>query len=215
MNKAVIFDMDGVLIDSEIVFTKCLSKAFEAAGYDVPAAEFYRFAGIEFPRKFQTVINEKNLPVTVEELSVHYRNVQKVLLQDFGPMLKPGVLPTLQSLRSAGYRTALCSNSVQERVDKVFADTGLTGLFDVVITGEVVPRRKPDPCIYLLTLDSLGLSPKDCIAVEDSIFGITAAKAAGLVTIEVRDPRFPYQDGLADVTIDNLSQLPKILERFV
>ena len=118
-------------------------------------------------------------------------------------------------MRSAGYRTALCSNSIQERVDKVFADTGLTGLFDVVITGEVVPRRKPDPCIYLLTLDSLGLSPKDCIAVEDSIFGITAAKAAGLVTIEVRDPRFPYQDGLADVTIDNLSQLPKILERFV
>ena len=215
MNKAVIFDMDGVLIDSEIVFTKCASKAFEAAGYDVPEAEFYRFAGIEFPKKFQTVINEKNLPVTVEELSVHYRNAQKVLLQDFGVLLKPGVLSTLQALRSAGYRTALCSNSVQERVDKVFADTGLTGLFDVVITGEVVPRRKPDPCIYLLTLDLLGLSPKDCIAVEDSIFGITAAKAAGLVTIEVRDPRFPYQDGLADVTIDNLSQLPKILERFV
>lgn len=215
MNKAVIFDMDGVLIDSEIVFTKCLSMAFEAADYDVPAAEFCRFAGIEFPKKFQTVINEKNLPVTVEELTVHYRNAQKVLLQDFGVLLKPGVLSTLQALRSAGYRTALCSNSIQERVDKVFADTGLTGLFDVVITGEVVPRRKPDPCIYLLTLDSLGLSPKDCIAVEDSIFGITAAKAAGLVTIEVRDPRFPYQDGLADVTIDNLSQLPKILERFV
>ena len=181
----------------------------------MPAAEFCRFAGIEFPKKFQTVINEKNLPVTVEELTVHYRNAQKVLLQDFGVLLKPGVLSTLQALRSAGYRTALCSNSIQERVDKVFADTGLTGLFDVVITGEVVPRRKPDPCIYLLTLDSLGLSPKDCIAVEDSIFGITAAKAAGLVTIEVRDPRFPYQDGLADVTIDNLSQLPKILERFV
>ena len=91
MNKAVIFDMDGVLIDSEIVFTKCLSMAFEAAGYDVPAAEFCRFAGIEFPKKFQTVINEKNLPVTVEELTVHYRNAQKVLLQDFGVLLKPGV----------------------------------------------------------------------------------------------------------------------------
>lgn len=215
MKKAVLFDMDGVLIDTEIVFARCLSRAFSEAGYPIPEEEFYRFAGIEYGKKMETLIRERGLSVGTEELTRYYRQAQAAELRDFGPLLKPGVLPLLRQLRGEGYLTALCSNSIQSRVEKVFADTGMEGLFDLVVTGENVPLRKPDPGIYLLALERLALSAGECLAVEDSIFGLTAARAAGLTVVEVRDERFPYREGLADHTIVALSQLPPVLKAYI
>lgn len=212
MKKAVLFDMDGVLIDSEPVYAQCLSMAFSQAGYPIPAVDFYRFAGVEFRTKFETVIQERGLSLAAEELAAPYRAAQEKLLLDFGPMLKKGTLSVLKRLRKDGYRLALCSNSGQERVDKVFQDTGMKELFDLIITGDQVSKRKPDPGVYLLAMELLELPAAYCLAVEDSIYGIQAAKSAGLTVAALRDERFPYIEKSAEYVITDLAQLHPILE---
>lgn len=212
LKKAVLFDMDGVLIDSEPVYAQCLSMAFAARGVHIPPEAFYPLAGLEFREKFQLIIRERGLQLNADELAAPYREAQAQMLTDFGPMLRPGAIPLLRWLRDSGCSIALCSNSNQERVSKVFHDTGMDGLFDVVVTGELVPKRKPDPGVYLMGLDLLGLPPEQCVAVEDSTFGIQAAKQAGLTVTVFRDPRFPIRAEEADRTIDSLPQLKQIWE---
>lgn len=212
LKKAVLFDMDGVLIDSEPVYAQCLSMAFAARGVHIPQEEFYPLAGLEFREKFQLIIQQQGLQLNADELADPYREVQRQLLTDFGPMLRPGAVSLLHWLRERGCSTALCSNSNQERVGKVFHDTGMGELFDVVVTGEFVPKRKPDPGVYLMGLELLGLPPEQCTAVEDSAFGIQAARRAGLTVVAFQDPRFPAWAERADKSIDSLPQLKQIWE---
>lgn len=212
MKQAILFDMDGVLIDSETVYARCMSRAFAGLGFNIPETEFYRFAGIEYKRKFETVIKERNLSVEVQELYKRYFAAQKEFLQDFAPLLKKDAPAVLRHLRETGYILALCSNSNQERIEKVFHDTGLAGIFDLVVTGDSVPRRKPDPGVYLSALKTLALPAENCLAVEDSVYGIQAAKSAGLTVAALLDERFPYIEGTADFTMHGWTELNRILE---
>lgn len=212
MKTAVLFDMDGVLIDTETVYARCLSMAFQEKGYSIPASDFYCFAGMEFQTKFETIIRARRLTLAAEELAEPYRAAQRKLLLDFGPLLKKHTAAVLKQLHESGCLLALCSNSNQERIDKVFDDTGIGGYFDRVVTGEHVPRRKPDPGIYLLALETLKIPADRCLAVEDSIYGIQAAKGAGLRVAALRDDRFPYREGSADYVMTELPQVFQILE---
>lgn len=212
MKRAVLFDLDGVLIDTEPVYAQCLSMAFAQAGYSISPQELYPLAGMEFKSKFEIVIRERGLPLAAEDLAGPYRAAQEKLLQDFGPLVKRGTIPVLRRLREEGYRLALCSNSNQERIDRVFRDAGLEGLFDLTVTGDQVPRRKPDPGVYLLAMEALGLTAEECLAVEDSVYGIQAARRAGLAVAVLRDGRFPYTEGSADFVMTQLAQLHGILE---
>ena len=88
MKTAVLFDMDGVLIDTETVYARCLSMAFQEKGYSIPASDFYCFAGMEFQTKFETIIRERGLTLAAEELAEPYRAAQRKLLLDFAKSAK-------------------------------------------------------------------------------------------------------------------------------
>ena len=213
MKQVLFIDMDGVLIDTEIVYARCLRAALRIHGYAVPEEELYAFSGLEFRTKYRRLREEWGVSLPLEQLLTTYRSLQLKELEDFRPLLKPGVLPTLPALREAGYLLGLCTSNERHRVDKVLADTGMTELFSLVLTGESVERRKPAPDIYLQALARISLPREACLAVEDSVFGIQAAKAAGLTVAAIPDRRFPYVEGAADYELESMAQLPCLLKR--
>lgn len=108
---------------------------------------------------------------------------------------------------SDGERMALASSSSKRTIDKVLSDCKIARLFDAVVSGEEFRQSKPNPEIYLHTLERLGLCADDCCCVEDSVPGITAGKAAGLTVIAKREERFGFNQDGADAIIDQISDL--------
>ena len=215
MKKAVLFDMDGVLLDTEPVYAECLQTALSKNGIPIPLQELYTLAGLEVSEKIEAVAHARGILPDTKKIVREYRAAQQIRLRDFSPLLKPDAKELLQTLRSRGYRLALCTNSTAARVAAVFRDTGLGQFFSTVIQADQVTRRKPDPEIYQSAMRDLGLPAEACAAVEDSVFGIRAAKAAGLQTIAVLDSRFPYINGSADRTVQSLRQVTNELETFL
>ena len=215
MKKAILFDMDGVLLDTEPVYAEGLQAALNENGISVPLRELYSLAGLEVGEKIEAVAHARGILPDTEKIVREYRAAQQIRLRDFSQLLKPGAKELLQTLRSRGCRLALCSNSTASRIAAVFRDTGLGDFFDIVIQGDQVRRRKPDPEIYRLAIQELSISAESCAAVEDSVFGIRAAKAAGLQTIAVLDSRFPYINGSADRTVRSLRQVADELEALI
>lgn len=128
---------------------------------------------------------------------------------DYATLLNPGVKETLIELGRRGVRLALASSSSHRNIARVLADCGLGGFFEVVTSGEQFHESKPNPEIYLHTLESLGLSAIDCCCVEDSLPGIAAGRAAGLTVIAKREERFGFTQDAADAIIDSI---PDVLD---
>ena len=215
MKKAILFDMDGVLLDTEPVYAEGLQAALNENGISIPLRELYALAGLEVGKKIEAVAHARGILPDTAKIVREYRAAQQIRLRDFSQLLKPGAKELLQTLRSRGCRLTLCSNSTASRIAAVFRDTGLGDFFDIVIQGDQVRHRKPDPEIYRLAMRELCLPAEACAAVEDSVFGIRAAKAAGLQTIAVLDPRFPYINGSADRTVRSLRQVADELEALI
>ncbi len=189
--KAVLFDMDGVLIDSEEYMAKTGVRALRHYGIEAKESDFAEFVGCGENRYVGGV---------AEKYGVAYRTEMKeYLYQCYGEHVKQeanipeGVLDVLHTLREKGYRLAVCSSA--DRI-KVLMNLGAIGaepeLFDRLITGTDIRNPKPDPEIYLTGAASLGLEPAQCIVVEDAPSGIRAAHAAGIEAIGLATS-FPAQ----------------------
>lgn len=180
--KAVLFDMDGVLIDSEEYMAKTGVRALKHYGIDAQESDFAEFVGCGENRYVGGVAEKYGVPYRTE--------MKEYLYQCYGEQVKQeanipeGVLEVLHTLRERGYRMAVCSSA--DRI-KVLMNLGAIGaeetLFDCLITGTDIKNPKPDPEIYLTGAASLGLEPSQCIVVEDAPSGIRAAHAAGIEAI--------------------------------
>ncbi|EME32058.1 haloacid dehalogenaselike hydrolase [Galdieria sulphuraria] len=195
-NRGIIFDCDGVLIDSEELHRISYNKSFQlhhtGVVWDEPLYEMLQntvgggkekitwyFTKVGWPSGISTE-EEKRLLVN----SIHQDKTQYYieLLRKSTIPLRPGIARFIDEAYARGYRLCVCSaanqravNLVMERVLKERA-----GKFCLVLAGDVVSRKKPDPEIYLLAKDKLGLSRESCVVIEDSQIGLQAAKAAGL-----------------------------------
>ena len=124
----------------------------------------------------------------------------------------PHVRETLDYLKDKGYILALASSSKEYEIDNVLKRCDLKDYFKLIISGEVFKESKPNPEIYLTCIKRLNLEAKECVAIEDSEYGIEAAKKAGLICIAKRDDRFNYDQSKADYFIDNHDEIKDILE---
>ena len=123
----------------------------------------------------------------------------------------PDIIQVMAELKEKGYQIAIASSSPMEDIRQAMLEIELEPYVNLVISGEMFRESKPNPEIYLYTVEKLGKKPCECIAVEDSTFGIQAAKSAGLITFAKRDERFYFDQTPADFIIDRLSQLTAIL----
>ena len=185
--RAIIFDMDGVLVDSEPLFLNAINRLLVQEGVDpVSEVENQEFLiGTTIQETWRQLKLRRPLPLPAETYMQRYDViVREVMMQELAP--QPGVRALIAACRRRGLPVAVASSSRHIWVDLKLAAIGLTGAFDLVLGGDDVTRGKPEPDIYLKAAAGLGLPPEQCIAIEDSPIGIAAAVAAGTCTIAVR-----------------------------
>lgn len=191
MIKAVIFDLDGVIIDSEPVAYSILQELAGRYGYSIPLNDYTtKYLGRTVAMGMQTMVDSFNLPVTPEFLFKCYKE-QEAIKTEEGIPLKPYAKEILQKLKAKGYKTIVASSSIRERAEKILADNGILQYFDDLIFGYEVPRGKPYPDIFLGACKKLGVSPNDAVVLEDSDAGIDAAFSAKIPVICIPDMKHP------------------------
>ena len=184
---AVLFDMDGTLLDTERVYFDSLVGAMESFGYteDVVAL-CHAMVGLPGP-ECEALLHArygKDLPLA--EISLAYARRRDETLAA-GLPLKRGTVELLDALQSEQYPMAIVTSSSRRTADSHLALAGIRDRFETVLTRDDVRRGKPSPDLYLLAAARFGLDPERCIAVEDSNHGVEAALAAGAITIMVPD----------------------------
>ncbi|MDE2939739.1 MAG: HAD family phosphatase [Chloroflexota bacterium] len=185
--RAILFDMDGVLVDSEPLFLSAINRLLVQEGVEpVSVQENEEFLiGTTIGETWRQLKIRRPLPLPAEEYINRYDDiVRQVMQEELEP--QPGVRELIQACNERGLPKAVASSSLHMWVDLKLGAIGLTGAFDAVLGGDDVTRGKPEPDIYIKAAESLGVPPGECIAIEDSPIGIAAAVASGAYTICVR-----------------------------
>jgi HAD superfamily hydrolase (TIGR01509 family) len=191
--QAVIFDMDGVLIDSEPLHFEVVNAILADDGVTLGLAEYLPFIGASFEATFTTLIERHHLRRPLSEYRQRYDQTLLLALEAPQPA-RPGVDALIAALRARGIRMAVASSSRRLWVDATLRALRLPDAFEVIVSGDDVPRGKPDPAIYLLAARRLQVPPERCLAIEDAPAGVASALAAGMSVIGVRTP---YTEDLA------------------
>ena len=213
--EAVVFDMDGVLVDTEHLWDEVREALTEEWGgrYTPEAQEaMMGMSSPEWSRYLHEVVGLREPPEVINA------EVVRRMLERYEADLPvvPGAVEAVRRLAGAGYRLAVASSSNRELIDAVLRRLELTELFDATVSSEEVARGKPAPDVYLETSRRLGVPPGRCMAIEDSASGIRAAHSAGMRVIAYPNRHYPPAANvlaLADVVIESLSGLAVSVER--
>lgn len=212
MIRAVIFDMDGVMIDSEPLWEKTERILLSRKGIEYNPTYRDKIVGLNQNDSGNLLRETFNLLETVEEIITG--RIEILLgLYEKELELVPGLLPLLKELRKSGFLLALASSSPFRVINFVLDRFSLREFFSVVVSGDTMPFGKPHPDIYLHTANNLGVEPRECVVIEDSINGVKSAKRAGMICIAVPDKRLERKEfQIADVVVDRLDGVsPKMI----
>ncbi|WP_434750696.1 HAD family hydrolase [Paenibacillus amylolyticus] len=207
--QAVIFDMDGVLIDSEPIYFEIERSSFDHFGAAVTQEEHHSFVGVTLESMWKQVIDKYQVKVPLEEiLAYHQHNVMEKMFTHPELTAMPGVERWIKWLHEQRIPIAVASSSPRALIDLIMEKTGLGLYFEVRMTGEEVEHGKPAPDIFLVTAERIGISPAQCLVIEDSRNGVQAAKSAGMRCIGYHNPGSGDQNlSKADVQISSYDEL--------
>lgn len=188
MNLAVIFDMDGVLIDSQPLHYEIDIRVLKACGYEAELSTVVPYTGIGNPDRWPLYKENLQLSQEPEQLIEMAEETMRELFTNVE--LKPieGIPTLLDGIKAMGIKMGIASSSPHELIELVISKTGLSGRFDFIVSGEDVDEGKPAPDIYLKAAEKAGVPASMCIAIEDAPAGIAAAKTAGCVCIAYENP---------------------------
>lgn len=195
--KAVIFDMDGVLIDAKEWHYEALNKALRLFGFEISRYDhLVTFDGLPTAKKLEMMTVERGLPKSLHQL---INDMKQIYTMEYVYMkCKPLFVHqyALSRLKSEGFRLALASNSVRVTIDMMMEKVDLNQYLDFSLSNQDVKKSKPDPEIYITAINRLGLSPEECLVVEDNQNGVKAALASGANLLKV--------ETINDVTYSNI-----------
>jgi beta-phosphoglucomutase len=186
--KAVLFDMDGVLIDAKEWHYEALNRALGLFGMEISRYDhLVTYDGLPTKKKLEMLSLEKGLPATLHGFINKLK--QQYTLEIVRTKCKPLFCHqyALARLKAEGYRIAVCSNSIRSTVAVMMEQAQLNEYLDFFLSNEDVDKAKPDPEIYNLAMTRLGLTPQECLVVEDNDHGVRAALASGASLYRVRD----------------------------
>jgi beta-phosphoglucomutase len=197
MIKAIIFDMDGVLIDAKEWHYEALNRALNLFGYEINRFDHLtRYDGLPTRQKLKMLTIERGFP---EGLHAFVNEVKQLYTMEIvHASCKPRFAQeyALSKLKSKGFRLGVASNSVRSTVEVMMQKSSLVGYLDVMFSNEDVAKPKPDSEIYTKAFSVLGLDPSEVLVVEDNENGIKAAKASGANVMEVK--------GVEEVNYENI-----------
>jgi HAD superfamily hydrolase (TIGR01509 family) len=212
--EAVVFDLDGVIVDSEHVWDDVRQRLAKERGgrwHDQASRDMMGMSSPEWSRYMHDVIGLSEPP---EEINTEVVRRLEALYREEIPLL-PGAVATVRLL-AARWPLGLASSSNRELIDLVLETSGLAPYFTATVSSEEVPRGKPAPDVYLEAAGRLGVDARRCAAVEDSENGIRSAKDAGMRVIAIPNPQYPPADealALADVVLQSTAALtPEVVE---
>jgi len=212
---AVVFDMDGVLADTEPAFFEAVNEVLAPTGKRVEWEQYQRLLGTSVSVTWKGVLEMLRLETAdVQPYLDRYGDALLDVLRRPRPLL-PGVRELLDELKGRRVPVALATSSWSAWVEAIFEGMGLPlETFDAVVHRQLVARSKPAPDLYLKAAELLGVAPERCIAIEDTPPGIESAQAAGMYAVQVRSAStaFPPIDD-ADLVLDSLAGFPLELVR--
>ncbi len=203
--KAVIWDMDGVIIDTGQYHFRAWREIFSRQGIKFSEEDFRH----SFGQKNNAIIPYIIPGVSGEEIEAISVEKEAEFRRRIGGNLKPlpGAIGLLSALKEKKFKMALASSSTPENIQMIVTGLQIGKYFDVIITDKDVIEGKPDPQVFLLAARRLGVKPEDCIVVEDAVVGVTAAKRAGMHCLAVTTTHPGESLREADIIVDSFEEL--------
>ena len=209
MIKAVLFDMDGILYDSEYWYMQGTIKQMRAYGYKGPEKDIITgIVGTTMEGTYRALYNLLDGKVPYETLrrnNDRYFDVEHPL--DYKKIMFPHVKEVLAALHKEGKKLAVCSSSSLQLIENSLRIMEIEQYFDFVESGENLEHAKPAPDIYLLAAKALHMKPEECIVYEDSSAGIQAGVNAGIYTVARHDERFFQDQSMANKSVNSIEEL--------
>ena len=212
MIRAIVFDVDGVLIDSEPIYLDIKMAWLAQFGLSVTREQMTAYAGERLSLALRSIFPGLT-PERCGEITDGFAQSTAVTCLEYERILNPRARELLSSLKRDGYRMALASSSGVKKLEIFLESCDLGSYFEFVLNGDMFERMKPDPAIYTRAAELFGLPPSECAAVEDSDQGLAAAYNASFYVICKRDDRFHYKQTQAHAWIDDLSEVLDVLRK--
>lgn len=224
MLRAVIFDFDGVITDSEILHLEAFNRVLAQHDVEITVDDYYKdYLGLTDAECFKALADEGRLKVETQEIENFVKQKNEIFEETLkaDSRIIEGVVDFLAMLRQNSVRMAICSGALLAEIELILKQAQLGHFFEVIVSADEIEKGKPDPEGYLLALERLNqndnnaILPDECIVIEDSHWGLEAAKSAGMHTVAVTNSYAAEQLALAErivgrldeLTIDDLQQL--------
>lgn len=203
--RAVIWDMDGVIVDSGPLHFKAWQELAGERGIEFTEVEFKNLFGMRNPDILNKLFGKLS-PEELKYLSSKKEDNFRSLVR-LGVKAMPGVIPLLQKLKATGIKQAIASSTPLQNINLILTVLKISEMFDTIVSDEDVTYGKPAPEAFLLAANRLGVSPEGCLVIEDAIAGVKAAKNAGMKLIAVTNTVSGSELELADLVVDSLEEV--------
>jgi len=204
--KAILFDMDGVLIEAKDWHYEALNEALKIFGSEISLYDhLVTFDGLPTRDKLNMLTSVGKLPKELHPIinKMKQKHTMRMILNKCKPLFAHQY--ALSKLHSEGYKMAVCSNSIRKSVEVMIFQAGLDKYFEFYVSNEDVSKGKPDPEMYIKAMDKMNLRPEECLILEDNENGINAAKASGGHLLKIGE--------ITDVTYLNITNRIKEIEK--
>lgn len=210
--QAIIFDMDVVIVDTEIIDYDLQIKYLKSKNPKLKSKDYHYFSeliGLSYNRLFSKLAEFLDYNETIESIKREYIELEERHHTEisYKNLLRKEIINLLEWSKSQNIKVVVVSSSTKKRIRNVLRDCGILDYFDLIVSGEDFSESKPNPDIYITALDYLGLESSEVVVIEDSYYGIEASKNASIKTIAYKEDRMPIDQNRADHIFNDMSSI--------
>lgn len=213
MIKAFLFDMDGVLLNSEPAYIDLHIDFMKEQCIPFDDAEIKKMVGNTERYQMEYMSNHHPNHLSVDQIRTLFYEYCDRNPVDYGKLINDHVVEIFDYLKDKGYHTAVCSSSFTPHVTNILKLAGVFEKVEFMLCGDMPMKHKPDPEVYLTAAKKLNVTPEECLVIEDSVFGIQAGKSAGMQVIAMKEKKYGTDQSLADYIVEDLIEIEEIEQK--